>query len=194
MENTFTEISRFNKPFIFASTQMSNLANSNYGLLKAIGEAYTQSLGGLTVKFWNTYGTEDDDEKTHVITDFIRAANNDRMIQMRTNGLEQRQFLHADDCSVCLVRLRSHYGNHETPKQVHITSFKWVNILTVAKIVAKYFDGTVIIPSECADSLQYGVKNEPSRWILNYWEPKIGLEEGVRLVIASMGIRLKNDR
>ena len=50
---------------------MSNMSYSPYGLLKNIGEKYTEILGGLVVKFLNVYGIEKDLKKSHVITDFI---------------------------------------------------------------------------------------------------------------------------
>jgi len=34
MENTFSLIKKYNKKFIFASSQMSNMGYSNYGVLK----------------------------------------------------------------------------------------------------------------------------------------------------------------
>jgi len=74
MDRTFDLLKKYNKPFIFASSQMSNMSYSTYGILKAIGEKYTESLNGLVVKFWNVYGYEKDEEKSHVITDFIKMA------------------------------------------------------------------------------------------------------------------------
>ena len=56
MQNTFELIRKYKKKFIFASSQMSNMNHSNYGVLKSVGEKYTKILGGITVKFWNVYG------------------------------------------------------------------------------------------------------------------------------------------
>jgi nucleoside-diphosphate-sugar epimerase len=71
MLNVFNLLKKYNKKFIFASSTMSNMINSNYGVLKKIGESYSKSLGGIIVKFWNVYGIEKDMKKSHVITDFI---------------------------------------------------------------------------------------------------------------------------
>ena len=71
MANVFGLLEKYNKPFVFASSQMSNMSYSPYGVMKRVGELYTKSLGGLIVKFWNVYGIERDMEKAHVITDFI---------------------------------------------------------------------------------------------------------------------------
>ena len=97
MENTFTLIKKYKKPFLFASSQMSNMTYSNYGILKNIGEKYSQILDGLVVKFWNVYGIENDLSKSHVITDFILKGLKKKKINMLTNGKKKR-FLYAEDC------------------------------------------------------------------------------------------------
>lgn len=188
MENTFNLLRLSGKPFVFASTQMSNMSHSPYGVLKAIGEAYTRSLNGLIVKFWNTYGIEADDDKAHVITDFIRAAASTRKILMRTDGQEERQFLHAEDCSRCLLTLQDKYAAIPRSEELHVTTFKWTRIIDIAHIVAKAFPGTEVVPGKATDLVQNGVKNEPSTAILKYWQPKIEVDEGIRKVASSIGL------
>ena len=109
MDNAFDALKETKKPFIFASSQMSNMSYSSYGVLKALGEYYAKSLGGLIVKFWNVYGVEHDPEKSHAITDFIRKAQTNGRIDMMTDGVEMRQLLFADDCCRAL-RLLEHSG------------------------------------------------------------------------------------
>jgi len=92
MSNTFELIKKYNKKFIFASSQMSNMSYSPYGVAKAIGERYTDSLNGLTVKFWNVYGLENNLEKSHVITDFILKAKNTGYIDMYQVGWNKDNF------------------------------------------------------------------------------------------------------
>ena len=60
MANVFQWLKEYRKPFVFASSQMSNMSYSPYGVLKNVGELYTKSLNGLIVKFWNVYGVEKD--------------------------------------------------------------------------------------------------------------------------------------
>ena len=71
MTQTFGLLEQYKKPFVFASSQMSQMSYSPYGVMKRMGELYTESLNGLIVKFWNVYGIETDMDKAHVITDFI---------------------------------------------------------------------------------------------------------------------------
>ena len=47
MANVFQYLAEYRKPFVFASSQMSNMSHSPYGVLKRVGELYTQTLGGL---------------------------------------------------------------------------------------------------------------------------------------------------
>ena len=107
MANVFDLLGQYKKPFIFASSQMSNMSYSPYGVMKRVGELYTKSLNGLIVKFWNVYGIEKDMEKAHVITDFIKKGFETGTIDMMTDGTEEREFLYAED-SVSYTHLRAH--------------------------------------------------------------------------------------
>ena len=186
MSNTIELIKKYNKKFIFASSQMSNMSYSPYGVAKAIGERYTDALNGLTVKFWNVYGPEKDLEKSHVITDFILKAKNTGVIDMLSDGTEQRQFLHADDCSECLLELSLAYNKLDKSREYHITNFKWNSIIDVANIVASNFDNIKIIPGKSKDMVQLDKRNEADEYILKFWTPKIDLEEGIQMVIKEM--------
>ena len=44
MANVFQYLAEYRKPFVFASSQMSNMGHSPYGVLKKVGELYTQTL------------------------------------------------------------------------------------------------------------------------------------------------------
>lgn len=187
MEYTFAELKKKKIPFIFASSQMSNMTHSPYGILKSIGETYTRALKGLIVKFWNVYGVEYDPKKFHVITDFINMALTSKEIKMQTDGSEKRQFLHADDCSECLLKLSKIYNDIHRDKNLHITSYKWNSIYEVALIVSKIIGKEIkITPSEVSDTVQAGYLNEPDPYILNFWKPKIDLEEGIGKVIDEL--------
>jgi len=183
MNNVFDALKRHNKPFIFASSQMSNMQYSTYGILKAIGEKYTQSLHGIVVKFWNVYGYESDSKKFHVITDFIEMAKHDKVIHIKTDGTESRQFLYGDDCSECLIMLSENYHSVDRTEQLHITSFEWSTILDVAEIVKEKFPEVCILRSKNKDEIQKDKKNEPDLSILKYWTPKTSLRAGIHKII-----------
>lgn len=183
MQVTFDALRKYNKPFIFASSQMSNMAFSSYGTLKAIGEYYTKTLGGLVVKFWNVYGIEHDPAKTHVITDFVKMALEKKDIRMRTDGEEERQFLYAKDCSECLLTLAEQYKNVPRDQELHITTFKWVKIIDIAKIIAKMLGNITIVPGIEKDTVQQGQRNEPNPFILSLWKPTTGIEQGISEIV-----------
>ncbi|NBO99158.1 MAG: NAD(P)-dependent oxidoreductase [Proteobacteria bacterium] len=186
ISNTFNSLKKYNKPFIFASSQMSNMDYSPYGVLKSIGENYTKILNGLVVKFWNVYGYERNREKSHVITDFILAAKANKRIEMLTNGQEERQLLYVEDCCKCLDYLSKHYEAISREENLHITSFEWIKILDVAKTIATFYPGTVIQPSQTIDTVQLNKKNEPSKDIFKYWRPETNLKEGISNIIRKM--------
>jgi nucleoside-diphosphate-sugar epimerase len=185
MVHTFQALKSYRKPFIFASSQMSNMSYSPYGVAKALGESYTRALGGIIVKFWNVYGPEHNLEKSHVITDFIIKAREYGNIPMMTDGTEERQFLHAEDCSNALMILSQKYNEIDRDKELHITNFEWNTILDIAKIISEEIP-CKITPSKEIDTVQLNKRNEPDPYILNYWKPTISLKEGIKKIITQI--------
>ena len=182
MENTFNLLRITKKPFIFASSQMSNMDYSSYGTLKRIGEYYTEALGGLVVKFWNVYGLETDLQKSHVITDFILQAKNNGSINMLTDGTEVRQFLYSQDCCEALDIVCDNYNLIDSKQELHIASGKWYSIIEVAQHIAKIFN-VKVIAGHTTDLIQRGGKaNEPDPYLLKFWKPTTSLQNGIRKI------------
>lgn len=179
MCNTFDSIHRYSKPFIFASSQMSNMGFSTYGGLKSIGEHYTKSLNGIIIKFWNVFGIEKDLNKSHVITDFILMAKNNKKIKIKTTGEEIRQFLYSEDCCEALYTIALNYDSLDKNKNYDITSFEWTSIMDIAKIVSNLYPDVTIEVSTSKDSVQNNSQNEPDHNILTLWKPKTNLTSGI---------------
>ena len=194
MANAFGYLEQYKVPFIFASSQMSNMSYSPYGVMKRVGELYTKSLGGLIVKFWNVYGIEKDIEKSHVITDFIRKGFETGKIEMLTDGTEKREFLYAEDCCEALEKVMEEYETLDSDDNLHITSFHSTTILDIANIIRQLFlsDHKIItlIPSEAKDEVQKDARNEADPYILKLWKPKTSIRDGIKKVFKVM----KNDR
>ena len=190
MVNIFGLIEKYKKPFVFASSQMSNMSHSPYGVLKRVGELYTQTLKGLTVKFWNVYGIEKDPDKAHVITDFIRKGFEEGDFEMMTDGTEERQFLYAEDCCEALETLMENYSNFKPTDPLHVTSFSSSSIKEVASMIQGQFNmiGKFINikPGLARDSVQMDKRNEADNHILGWWQPKTGLDKGIAKVFAEM--------
>tara|TARA_R110000803_G_scaffold141963_1_gene208358 strand:+ start:85 stop:927 length:843 start_codon:yes stop_codon:yes gene_type:complete len=179
MVNTFDTLAKYGtKPIIFASSQMAEMSYSSYGMLKALGEKMTRDLGGLVVKFWNVYGYETDEDKSHVITDFIQMAKYEKVIKMRTDGTESRQFLYADDACEALLKLATVYNKLDKKKEYSITSFKWNKVYEIADIL-DILSSCKVIPSDRKDKTQRNAMNEPDTHIKKYWKPKTSLQEGI---------------
>lgn len=191
MANTFRLLGKFKKRFVFASSQMSNMSYSPYGVMKRVGELHTTALKGLTVKFWNVYGIENDIEKAHVITDFIRKGFEEGQFEMMTDGTEERQFLYAEDCCEALETVMENYTDFKPEDPLHITSFRSETIKDVASIIKGCFaiDGNYdveIKPGLAKDSVQMDKRNEADNYILNWWVPKTTIDVGIRKVYNEM--------
>lgn len=183
--NVFELLKLYNKKFIFTSTQMSAIRYLPYGTLKIVGEHYTQALHGLYVRLWNVYGKENNDEKAHVITDFIRMAKEDGVIKMITDGSEERQFLYVADCVNCLYILAQQYDEISKTAPLHITSFTWVSIKEIAETISSLYNNVPIVTGNYFNDVQIHNKNEPEQFILNYWQPTISLQQGIESIIYS---------
>ena len=190
MANVFGFLKKYNKKFVFASSQMSNMSYSPYGVLKNVGELYTKSLNGLIVKFWNVYGIEKDYEKSHVITDFIKKGFETGVIDMLTDGQEEREFLYAEDCCEALETIMECYSDFKSTDPLHITSFKTTTINEVASIISGCFNlinkPIKIKPGLTKDSIQLNKKNEADLYITGWWTPKTNLQDGISKVFTEM--------
>jgi len=190
MVNAFEYIQQYNKPFVFASSQMSNMSYSPYGVMKRVGELYTKSLNGLIVKFWNVYGIENDMEKAHVITDFIAKGFETGTIDMMTDGTEQREFLYAEDCCEALETVMGKYSDFTSSDELHITSGVSTSILEIAQQIQLYFGGiqkeVKIVPASSKDEVQKDARNIPDPYIRKWWEPKTSITHGIGKVFTEM--------
>ena len=191
MVNVFDLLKKYNKRFVFASSQMSNMGYSPYGACKKLGELYTTSLKGLTVKFWNVYGIEKDMEKAHVITDFIRKGFEETEFEMMTDGTEERQFLYAEDCCEALETVMENYTDFKPEDPLHITSFRSTSIKDIAGIIQGCFNridrtDVKIKPGLAKDSVQMDKRNEADTYIMGWWLPKTGIEAGIHKVFDEM--------
>ena len=199
MANTFRLLDKYKKRFIFASSQMSNMSYSPYGVMKRVGELHTTALKGLTVKFWNVYGIEKDMEKAHVITDFIRKGFEEKQFEMMTDGTEERQFLYAEDCCEALETVMESYTDFKPEDPLHITSFRSETIKEVAAIIKGCFYrdhmyDVDIKPGLAKDSVQLDKRNEADNYILGWWVPKTTIDVGITKVYNEMKKEYLNDK
>ena len=190
MVNVFGLIEQYEKPFVFASSQMSSMSYSPYGVLKRVGELYTKSLQGLIVKFWNVYGIERDMEKAHVITDFIHKGFKTGDINMMTDGREEREFLYAEDCCEALETIMGCYDQFTCDDELHITTGVSTSILEIARNIQVLFKNigkeVEIVPASSKDEVQKDARNIPDPYIKKWWQPKTDVVDGITKVFEEM--------
>ena len=186
MVNVFGLIEQYEKPFVFASSQMSSMSYSPYGVLKRVGELYTKSLQGLIVKFWNVYGIERDMEKAHVITDFIHKGFKTGKIDMMTDGKEQREFLYAEDCCEAMETILQNYNSFSSDDELHITTGASTSILEIAQHIQVLFKkinlDIDIVPNKSKDEVQKDARNVSDPYIRKWWTPKTNIVDGLSKV------------
>jgi len=186
MVNVFGLIDQYEKPFVFASSQMSSMSYSPYGVLKRVGELYTKSLQGLIVKFWNVYGIERDMEKAHVITDFIHKGFKTGKIDMMTDGKEQREFLYAEDCCEAMETILQNYNSFSSDDELHITTGASTSILEIAQYIQVLFKKINleidIVPNKSKDEVQKDARNVSDPYIKKWWTPKTNIVDGLSKV------------
>ena len=186
MVNVFGLIDQYEKPFVFASSQMSSMSYSPYGVLKRVGELYTKSLQGLIVKFWNVYGIERDMEKAHVITDFIHKGFKTGKIDMMTDGKEQREFLYAEDCCEAMETILQNYNSFSSDDELHITTGASTSILEIAQYIQVLFKKINleidIVPNKSKDEVQKNARNVSDPYIKKWWTPKTNIVDGLSKV------------
>tara|TARA_Y100000996_G_scaffold302097_1_gene239543 strand:- start:254 stop:1102 length:849 start_codon:yes stop_codon:yes gene_type:complete len=190
LAGAFEYLNEYKTPFIFASSQMSNMSYSPYGVMKRVGELYTKSLNGLIVKFWNVYGIEKDMEKAHVITDFIVKGFETGNIDMMTDGTEEREFLYAEDCCQALETIMEKYSDFTSSDELHITSGISTSILEIARHIQLLFKEigkeVDVSPSPSKDEVQKDARNVPDPYIRKWWEPKTSIIDGIKKVFTEM--------
>ena len=186
MANVFGYLEDYQVPFVFASSQMSNMGYSPYGVMKRVGELYTRSLNGSIVKFWNVFGIEKDMEKAHVITDFIVKGFETGVIDMMTDGTEEREFLYAEDCCEALETIMGCYDQFTCDDELHITTGISTSILEIAQIIQVLFRNigkeVKVIPASSKDEVQKDARNISDPYIERWWQPKTDVVDGISKV------------
>ena len=185
--NTMNSLSKYKKPFIHSSSQMSNMNNNPYAVLKRLTELYTEQTNGINIKLWNVYGNEPINEKSHVIPDFIDQAIENGVIQMRTNGNEERQFVFADDFGEALHVVVENYEKFKSYESIDISSFVWVSIKEIALLIRDLAKEILHKDIEIKEGTYvdtfHNRKNFPQQSLLNtMWSPRVSLKEGLRRI------------
>ena len=181
--NVMPQLRESGTPFLFVSSQLAEEHDTVYGATKRLGEVWTHLLNGVRVRLWNVYGSyEDENERSHVVADFVHQALTKRRIEMMTTGEEVRQFIHVDD--VCrafhLAMQRRLQGLYD------VTSFEWVRVLDLAQIIGD-LTGAEVVPGSRLGSTPL----TPMVGKIPDWEPTLTLRKGLEAMVAFYRARRK---
>jgi nucleoside-diphosphate-sugar epimerase len=182
--NVFSFLEKYNKPFLFTSSQLAATDNP-YGFTKLLGEKWGKLLGGKIVRMWNVYGWEEPDERSHVIPDLVIQALKNKKIELMTSGEERRQFIYSDDCARGLIQIRDEMKESE----FSLTNGHWMQIKEVATTIAKLADSDVVFGGN------KGYENliEPNETYKKFSHTH-SLEEGINEIIQSATSYLKKQK
>jgi len=139
----------------------------------------------------NLYGPGDnyDPETSHVLPALIRkvseaVATGAPSITLWGSGTPLREFLHADDCADALVFLMQHYSGLG---HVNVGSGEEISILDLARLIARIagYAGEIAFDSSKPDGTPRKLMDS-TRLRAMGWAPRIGLEAGVRQILAEV--------
>jgi len=159
-------------PFVFVSSQLAENCDLVYGITKRVGEVWVKnSNNGNAIRLWNVYGIlEEQNEKTHVISDFIYQAQNFGVIKMMTDGSEERQFIHIKDVCFCL----RHSFDLPRGEVYDLSPNEWIKISTVAEKIGNYFNVEVLKGKIKGHNVRItSLKKIPQ------WSPSTNFEQGL---------------
>ena len=168
----FDVLARTRKPFLFVTSQLAGQPNA-YGLTKLMAEGWARQLGGKLARLWNTYGWEEPDARSHVVTDLVLSGLTKGRIRTLTDGRERRRFIYKSDCVAALLRL---FDGEE--READIAGDRWYSIGEVAEEVARQLNVEV----ELGEKQGGEVIVDPVK-VLPGWRPEVSLPEGISKVI-----------
>ena len=174
LTNTLPQLKESGVRWLFASSQLSGQPNA-YGIAKSVGEYWTSLAGGRTVRLWNVYGdVEEDNDRSHVMSDMIRQAFNGGEIHLLTDGNEMRRFTFESD----IWRGLETAMVEETNEIYNVAGYANTSILEAAEIVAKMTGAEVYPGKKIAEWMDTSISGR-----LPNFTPQVGIEEGLEIMI-----------
>jgi nucleoside-diphosphate-sugar epimerase len=169
----FDALASTRRPFLFATSQLAG-QNTAYGMTKIVGENWAQQLGGKVARLWNTYGWENPDSRSHVITDVVLSGLVDGEVRTMTTGKERRRFIYKSDCAGALIRL------FDSEKMTaHIAGDEWVRIEQLAEEAARQLGVKVKLGQKIGEEVMIDPED-----LLPGWSQSVSLAEGISKVIV----------
>jgi len=165
--------------------------NEWYAIAKIAGiklcQAYRQQHGAdfISAMPTNLYGPGDnfDLATSHVLPALIRKVHEAKLsgapnVTLWGTGTPRREFLHVDDCAEALVFLMQDYSGTE---HVNVGSGSDLTILELAQTICRIvgYGGPIVTDPSKPDGTPRKLM-DGSRIAAMGWQPRIGLEDGIR--------------
>lgn len=179
----FDALATTGRPFLFVTSQLAGQPTA-YGMTKLVAENWARQLGGKVARLWNTYGWESPDERSHVVTDLVLSGLVEGKVRTMTTGVERRRFIYKTDCVNALIDF------FESDRMtVDISGTEWITIGRLAEETARLLGVEV----EFGHKIGEEVMIDPAD-LMEGWEPRIFVSEGLSLVIADAKRYLEEER
>ncbi|MFN0084180.1 MAG: NAD-dependent epimerase/dehydratase family protein [Blastocatellia bacterium] len=169
----FDSLSATKKPFLFVTSQLAGQPSA-YGLTKLMAERWAGHLGGKVARLWNTYGWEQPDVKSHVVTDLVLSGLEEGRVTTITTGEERRRFLYKTDCVNALLRFFEGGAS-----RADIAGDRWITVRQLAEEIGRQLEAKVRLGSIAGTEVMIDPEIP-----LSGWAPSISLEEGLARVIV----------
>ena len=137
------------------------------------------------IRIFNTYGTRMNTNDGRVISNFIVQALKGEDITIYGNGLQTRSFQYVDDLIEGMVRMM--HTPESVTGPVNIGNPLEYSMLELANEVIRLTNSSskiIFKPLPEDDPMQRQPDITLAKQLLNDWQPKVGLEEGLTKVIA----------
>jgi len=144
------------------------------------------------VRIFNTYGPRMLPNDGRVVSNFIVQALQNKDITIYGDGFQTRSFQYIDDLIEGLIRMMDTPDNIIGP--VNIGNPSEFSIIDLANKIIKYTKSKsklVFLPLPEDDPIQRKPDISLARKVLNNWEPKINLDEGLEKTILFFKDKLK---
>jgi nucleoside-diphosphate-sugar epimerase len=165
---------------------------SCYDEAKRFGESliFTHNLKHVTrhgmVRIFNTYGPRMNPNDGRVIINFLLQAKEGRPLTIYGSGMQTRSFCFVDDLVAGIMK----YAKTDLTEPVNLGNDREFTILEAAETVQKIFSENKLmldfqeLPVD--DPKQRRPDLTRAKDLLAPWRPEIGLEEGLRKMLASI--------
>ena len=175
--------------------------DGGYGWSKLMGEIqlnWTKSLAIGIARIFNTYGVNEPSEegKAHVIGDLIHKVillPSGSTLRVYGDGKQSRDFLYVTDCVDALLLLEKMASN--PPTTVNFGSGEVITINTIANKVIEVSGKNIKIAHDLTKPIGPVSRTADitRAKALLHWQPRVSLDEGIRLTYSWMQRKLAGD-